>query len=292
MTATAAAEADDKSQDNPELDGIRSQLLELKKAQAGESIKLGELLSYAWNAGAHVPWGFDSWKSFVERELDMSARKSNYLISIYNWFVVKCHPSVLERLPSVGWTKMRHLVGVVDETNVDEWAGRLERGMTLAEVEEVTKTLKDGGEPPPEGEERPISMTFRLFPGQNKTVTEALEMSAKIGGFDPTKRGHLLEMICADFTATNRFQEAIGERSVAKYLAKFAQMLGIVIVGAERDTGRVFMGATDMELMVDTLGKDGRSAIVRRLLEKDGLSALTDKAKKDLRAALDAEEAA
>lgn len=224
---------------------IRDRLKELKTRFTQTYFEFGAVLQRAYELGAHRGWGFATWKEYVESELGMSERRVQYLLSIHRWFskVLKDHPHVRQRVEHLGWSKVRLLVGVVDETNVDEWVARAEK-MTLAALEEFIKELKKGKDPK-EGAEKLTTLSLRLYPEQMANVEDALELAKEIAESD--KRGHLIDLICTTFKADHVFSSSPGTKMSEIYLAKIEKILGVRLVVVNSTTGNVMSGMDVLE---------------------------------------------
>ena len=196
----------------------------------------------------YVSWGHASWVDYIETELDMQRRKAQYLVSIQDWFG-RMPPHIQQWVRSLGWTKAKELVGIVDEDNADEWRERLE-GLSFRDMMDVLK-----GKPDTEVEQaldgvstevddKPISMKFKLFNEQYQNVSKALERAKDMA--DSEKDGHALDLICTDFLSTNG-----GINSLADYLQKIEKAVGVRIIGFDPNEDAIVYGADTLDSLVD-----------------------------------------
>ena len=84
-------------------------------------ISLGGVLSHIDAVGAHVALGYtgnNGFATYMENELGLRYRKGRYLIQIYN---AACKLGLDEAaVARIGWSKMKEIVSLLDETNKDE----------------------------------------------------------------------------------------------------------------------------------------------------------------------------
>lgn len=248
-----------------ELESLREDLKQLNKEISHSYFRLAACLKRAFDVRAHASWGYGTWKEYVELELDMSERKAQYLMRVHHWFVVVLKdPTVRDRVEHLGWTKVKLLVGVVDENNVDEWVQRAE-SMTAVQLEEYIRSLREGNDPSEKGAENATTMTFKLFPAQAENVEDALELAGRIAESD--KRGHLLDLICTSFKQDNIFQTKPGDKLLKHFLGKTAAIADVNLIATERGSGEIIMGKEHLVKVV--------SAAPKRL-QQDLLAALTE----------------
>jgi len=228
---------------------IREHLQELKGRFTRTYFEFGEVLQRAYELGAHKTWGFPTWKEYVEEELGMSERRCQYLLSIHKWFnkVLKDHPHVRQRVEHLGWSKVRLLVGVVDETNVDEWVARAEK-MTLAALQEFIKELK-AGKTPSDETEKLTTLSIKLYPEQVANVEDALELAKEIAESD--KRGHLIDLICTTFKADHVFSSSPGTKMSELYIAKIEKIMGVRLVVVDEASRKVKYGLDVLERLAE-----------------------------------------
>jgi len=211
------------------------------RAQAEETYwELSAALNEVYQGSLYQAWGFDKWADYVEKELDFTTRKSQYLIGIQEWFG-KMPPNVQKWVRELGWSKAKELVGVVTAENAAEWKKKIE-GKSVREIIEMIKGAKrdgedGGGDGGGEGaEETSKKMSFTLFPAQFENVERALEKAKKMA--ESEKPGHALDMICTDFLTNNG-----GTDTVKEYLAKVEKHTGVRIVGYDTKNDVVVYGS-------------------------------------------------
>lgn len=210
---------------------------------------LAEALHKVHEESVYRIWGYTSWEQYIESEVGMTVRTAHYLTSIHNWFSVKLAKALSSdkldelrgKLRKLGWTKVRSLVRIADASNVDGWVERAE-GLSSAELEETVKReLKAAtGEGESEPTEKRKRKGFSLVEEQLDTVEQALEMAGGIA--DSDKEGHLLQLICQDFIATNMAQKEGGQTHKGRYLDKIGAVFGVRIVAVDIGTKKVVHG--------------------------------------------------
>lgn len=145
-----------------------------------------------------------SFDHFLEKRFPESRRKAYYLMSIHEHLPKQIKPD----LKLVGWSKAAELVKVArSDGQKFDCATWMHKASSLPKEEfkrEVEKHLTGKETEPYE------IVYFKLYKSQLPVVEDALEMAALMLGSDKS-RGYCLEMICADFLAGARLQEASPE---------------------------------------------------------------------------------
>jgi len=218
---------------------------------------LSQALHEVYDNSAYVAWGYDSWKEYVEQELDFALRKAQYLVNIANWFG-SLPKGVQKWVAAMGWTKAKELVGKVTAENAAEWKKKVQ-GKTVAQIQELLKgsTSSSSGEGGT-GEggtgdgEKASRLAFQLFPAQKENVEAALALAQESSKSD--KDGHNLDLICTEFMANNAGMDA------DKYLAKVEKLLGVKIVAYQESTESVVFGSKLLDELVEVDGDEAGSA--------------------------------
>lgn len=195
---------------------IRQKALELRNKVGEDYWELSIVLADIYNNDRYRSWGFDSWKDYIDQELDFTIRKAQYMVKIQSWFDTLT-PAMQEFFRSLGWVKCRMLMPVVVKENAKSWKKKVE-GKTLKEIEGIIKGKKvtensssGGGESGSEstGEsttsgDRLVRRSFSLYTGQDEVVLNAISRAKDIGETD--KDGHALSLICMDYLASSTDQ--------------------------------------------------------------------------------------
>lgn len=219
---------------------IRDKILALLLETENKTWDLAVVLETAYEADMYREWNYDSFREYVEKELNIQIRKAQYLVQLQEWFK-KMPANIQQWMRGIGWTKARMLMHAVTAENAAEWKNKV-AGKTVAEIGAMLKDAKDvtsgadGGE---DGggskEDKPASKNFKLFPEQLKNVDMALEKAMEMSGSD--KPGNLLDMICIEFLSTNA-----GIDSVQSYLRFMEKNLGVCIVAYLLEENKIVYG--------------------------------------------------
>ena len=189
-------------------DDVRRQVLSLRDKTDEDYWSLSVVLREVHDNDYYREWGFDSWKEYVEQEVDIHIRKAQYLVKLQSWFDGMT-PAIQKWIRALGWTKARMLMHVVTQENAQDWKNRV-ADKTVSEIKEMLEGDKDS-----EGEDGAVSESgssetpddkshkFKatLMGTQWETVQSALEKAKEAGETD--KDGQALSLICVDYLATN-----------------------------------------------------------------------------------------
>ncbi len=217
---------------------IRDRIDFVRRSIDDSYFELAGLLYRAFDLGAHKSWGFSTWKEYVEKDVGMSLRKVQFLISIWDWFYVQINDrSIKEKLKGIGWTKVKEMVGVVTPENADEWIDKA-NSMNAVDFAEQCRMFKkgviDGDDEGGEGGggsskgESTKRMTFTFMGDQAATVEDALDMAKDVTGSD--KKGNLIALICTDYLASNIFQNKKSSDMKSLFLAKIEALMDVRII--------------------------------------------------------------
>jgi len=243
---------------------IRSQVIKLKEEMDRSRWQLAECLYRVHDENIFQRWGYNNFEQYIENEVQMNVRTSQYLVAMYNWFVAYLGPKVKKKgkkvyeqmisdVKEIGWTKARYLVGVVEEDNVMEW---LEKAKELTGVElqmEAKRLLVEeaGGDPKKVKDSK--SFTATMMDDQRMIVDQAIELASKTA--ESKKKGHLLSLICQDYVATNMAQSEGGQKNKSKYFDKIATQFGVKFVAVDQTTEKIVHGRALYNKLVQKLGE-------------------------------------
>jgi len=220
---------------------VRKRVLDLRKKVEESYWELSQSLSEVYGKSYYIAWGFQSWKEYVESELEFALRKAQYLVSISDWFS-KMSPQLQDWIKGLGWTKAKELVGVVNDENAADWQARLE-GLTYAQLVDELKgkgkdidTPLDGEGDKDVAEDKPQKKAFSLFPEQSANVAAALDKAKQLANTE--KDGHALDLICSDFLATNA-----GTDDMFSVIKRIEKSSGLYFIAYNKQTDSVVYGA-------------------------------------------------
>jgi hypothetical protein len=235
---------------NVEHSEVRKRILDLRRRVDDSYWELSQSLSEVYSGSYYIAWGFQSWKEYVESELEFAPRKAQYLVSIQDWFG-RMKPEVKAWVQSLGWTKAKELVGIVTEENASDWKARLD-GLTYREIlEQISQ--KDDAEPTPldTGADKPVATekaakkAFALFPEQNSNVEAAIEKAKKLANTE--KDGHALDLICSDFLATNA-----GTDDFEGMIRRLEKSSGLFLIAYDKSNDTVVYGGAILDEIAGT----------------------------------------
>jgi hypothetical protein len=221
--------------------------------------QLAALLHKVWNGLLYQKWGFKTFDQFVEDELGFKKRKAQYLISIHQ-YVEKTitDDKVRAQLVEVGWTKVKELVGVIDDSNAEKWIENA-RKMNVLEVVEAAKEalrIKAGANDAPtdtddsgSGPKKPTGtvkrMSLGLYPEQKQNLDAALQLAGEIAHSD--KQGHLLDLMATSFLATNV------DRSTETLFKHVERSMGVRLIAIDNETSKIVYGDETVDFMLKVL---------------------------------------
>jgi len=186
---------------------IRQQALDLKERALDGYWDLSVVLHEIYEKALYRSWGFESWKDYVDEELEVGLRTAQLYVQIQTWFGT-LPPAVQGWLRSLGWSKCRRLRGIVTKENSGEWREKVE-GKTVREIEAMIKSDVDGDSGSSSGgsgdggsdDEKPVRFSAPVFRPQLEVVKNAINHAKEVAETD--KDGHALTMICQEYLATN-----------------------------------------------------------------------------------------
>jgi hypothetical protein len=223
---------------------LRAEVIEAKNASEAAYWRLAAALHRVWDESAYLEWGYETFNDYVDAELDMQRRKAQYLVAIAGWFGEQSE-SVQDWVKTLGWTKARELVGVVDDTNLNGWR-EIADGASLREISEAVKAAKtlattaDDDDAQAPAEDKPKAKRFMLFDGQMNNVESALSLAKTNAGTE--KDGHALDLICTEYLAQNGALNNLGD-----YLRRVEQVIGHKLIAFEPNDGVVAFGAETLD---------------------------------------------
>lgn len=134
--------------------------------------------------------GQPGFAAYCENTLGLKYRKAQYLIQLYTKFVALGFTE--KKLAGIGWTKLRELVNVVDEDNVEEWLAAI-KDQSVKEIQESVKIAlqQDGdgtgtgsGTGTKGGLAQVVKFTFVAHQDKAEVWKEALQKAAEVLGIE------------------------------------------------------------------------------------------------------------
>jgi|GEM_PF-3550710 len=235
---------------------IRDKILRLLAETEDKNWDLAVVLETAYDEDMYRDWGFDSFREYVEKELQIHIRKAQFLVQLQEWFK-KMPANIQQWMRGLGWTKARMLMHIVTVENASEWRNKV-AGKSVVEIDKMLKDAKGegggggDGEGDEGGEEKPKPMNFKLFPEQHKNVSRALEKAGEISGSE--KPGNNLDLICTEYLGTNA-----GIESIQDVFRKMEKNLGVRLIAYVEEDDSVAYGAGLIEELESRDKGDGTS---------------------------------
>ena len=222
-------------------DDLRTEVIEAKNASEQAYWRLASALYIVWNESAYDEWGYDSFGDYVDNELSMQRRKAQYLVAIAGWFGEQSE-QVQSWVKQLGWTKARELIGVVDESNANEWRDIAENS-SLRELTTAVKEAKaenNVSNPSSGGETKPKRKNFALFEDQMSNVSSALSKAMSLANTE--KEGHALDLICTEYLSQNT-----GLNTLNDYLSRIENVIGFKVVAFDTSQNEVVYGSETLD---------------------------------------------
>lgn len=268
---------------------IRKRARSLVKSINQGYMELAEILHTVWatpiNGEAHnacvtVAWGYEGYVEWAEEELGLHKRKAERLKAIWHHLNVilegKLDRKTRKRIISLGWTKVRELIRVMTADNAEQWVEMAENLNYNELCEVIRRALEDQeksalanavgmsedddefkGADPPADLEHFKEVSFMLAPEQKANIELALERANQLAGSSdpqrPPKRGHLLDLICTDFLATNDFRKADDPHRHLIFLAKFERLMGKRLVVIDGDNWVIEYGMDALSKVAEVM---------------------------------------
>ena len=217
---------------------VRRKVLALREKADENYWELGSTLEEVYKNDMYRSWGFDSWKEYVEQEVDINIRKAQYLVKLQEWFGTMT-PAIQKWMRELGWTKARMLMHVVTQENASEWKNRCE-GKTVAEIEAMLKSENDDGDGDDGGSDTTVEKSKTLsikgmFPDIMDVWEKASAHAADIG--ETEKACQMLNLICIDYLASNT-----NIMTKEDHLKKMEKQLGLKLVAIREEDDAVVYG--------------------------------------------------
>ena len=232
---------------------VRSRARKLVDSIDQGYMELAELIHWVWStpidgdpmkACVCVAWGYQNYTQWAEEELGLHKRKTERLKAIWDHLHItlggKLERKTQRRLIALGWTKVRELTRVIDETNIEPWIEMAEHlnyqelcvAVRQALEEHEKNAVTDAVNPDAEEEEEEFKgaapppdigrfREFRVYltPEQKANIHLALDRAKELAASE--RNGHCLDLICTDFLGTNDFRKANDPDTALRFLAKF-----------------------------------------------------------------------
>lgn len=133
-------------------DAVRVRVRQLRDQMSDGYFEIGRLLHRVSRQGLWTHWRqpngqpYESFKHYVELEVEFAFRKAKHLMSIWWWFAEEVKdPSLPEKVKEIGWTKAAMLVGIINARNADAWLAKARKLSATQLGDETKKALERSG---------------------------------------------------------------------------------------------------------------------------------------------------
>jgi len=135
-------------------------------------------------------WGFESFRDYVELELQLEYRVAMYRVKIAQ--AIMEFDIDKDEVLEIGWTKFKELIPfLTKDKRKRAKLFKLAKELTVRELQAKLKEAKGGGK------EQSISYTFKFNPEQSEIINEALEIGA--GVFKTNDKNRIMEAIVSEW---------------------------------------------------------------------------------------------
>lgn len=218
---------------------LRRTILSLREKADEDYWALGIALCEAYDKSYYRGWGFDSWKEYVEQELDIHLRKAQYLVKLQEWFS-SMTPAIQKWMRSLGWTKARMLMSVVTQENAQEWK-RMVEGKTVMQIEAMLSASRETGDSGGTGDgvEAAAQSKTLSIKGMHPEMLDLWERACahamEVG--ETEKPCQALNLICIDYLASTT-----NILTKEDQLKKMEKQLGLKLIAIREEDDAVVYG--------------------------------------------------
>lgn len=211
-------------------------------------------------------WGFPTFTEYVEKELKSSVRKAEYLIKVWDYYVIGLGngtDSFLKKVQHIGFTKLKECVDVLKPDNVDTVLKQVE-GMSTRKIIDMKKHLavqdelkdkksdntKTGDEMEIDNEKsnKKHSMSFKFFSEQYKAVHDALELAGKSGNTE--NKNTQIVYICSSFLEEDMSKDP--EKNRMQMCALLEKRIGVKIVAFDEKSKSLLYGKEVIKSIIES----------------------------------------
>lgn len=203
--STSLAGIPDNLSESERKEAVRNFVKQSRHMEGCLALVQGEALYEVMAGNYWNEWGFDSFRDYVEQEMEFKFRKAYYLVEIYQKFVIELGLRK-DELASLEWTKARELLPIIDKDNASRLLKNIQ-GKSLVEIKEWVKQLKSPKAVPSadsdeaEEDDKTVRISCILKGGQVSNVNSALELAKQATGSDSI--GNLLDLICTEYLVSS-----------------------------------------------------------------------------------------
>lgn len=218
---------------------LRNYVFKLKNDIGKSFIKMGGLFYKIRENELFVDWGFSTFRDYVEKEVNFSYRKAQYLKDIWEKFKVELDAES-DVLNEVGWSKTKEIAKVEDpeqrqEILQDTYVSKQDEEQDTPSVNDLSNKARQANNDGDEEVQKVKKIHFNLYEDQRETVKRALKQASEDA--DSEKRNHLLEMISMHYLSSS-----FGEQELGFLLDRIEEVFDCEVVAVDPDTGELKYG--------------------------------------------------
>lgn len=225
---------------------ILARLFDLKNSIDESYFEMGGLLRTIYDNKLYRDLGYSDWKNFVQDKIGFQIRKAKYLMRIYKYFVVEVgNAELISKISSLGWSKVKALVYVVDSQNVDEWVEKCKDATVMEVFQKVSqfKAIKKGFLAK-QTKKAALSFSFKLHEGQSGIVENAFKLAGKLSHSED--KNNNLSLMAQDYLDYNSSLVAtdlvVQAEMMKKTFKKLELAFGVKLTAVGRFTGNILYG--------------------------------------------------
>ena len=217
------------------------------------------------NRKLYKVWGYKTFASYVTEEIGKDKRWAHYQAQIFEYFhntvshLLADKPDeakkVVEIAQQIGWSKAKTLAAAqiinsenalqVMESAAQKSADDLEfmcKQIFNEMPEEDKKEIVDKNEIKKE------LKTFNVKLAEREDIDKAIAVAKEMAGKDDMTDSRAIAMICRDFATTNVAATG-GSPDVAQALSRYEDLLGLIIIAYDKNTGKIVYGQDNVEFI-------------------------------------------
>jgi len=148
-------------------------------------------LYYIYQHKIFIHWGFESFRDYVELELEIEYRIAMYRVKMAK--AIEQYNIQKEKVIDIGWTKFKELLPYLSNNQQkNEKLFKLAKELTVKELQAKLKKSKNK-------KQEAIKLVFQFNQDQYELIDEALELGKEIFGIEDKNR--ILEAIISEWVS-------------------------------------------------------------------------------------------
>lgn len=249
---------------DPFADEARSRLKKVLSVQDDNFFDIAKDMSYIANKKSYNQWGYKTFEAFLDAEFNLSKRKGQYYVQVYNYVESTLRTNLKDRdgdynalrdaIRDAGWGKGRVLAReqIVTTDNVLEVIEKLKTSSyrefeTYCKAARSSMSDKDRENADDNNDVKTVRIAFQCSLPQKDDVEAAVELATTMIGKETT-RSAAIAWAARDFVSTNvAAQGKDRAEAVAELLSKYERLFGISIIAIDDQTQQCVFGQESLE---------------------------------------------